>query len=246
MERFSRIWRQVPGRSAIADLLLGRGRGSDFNKKIHAIATENGRLVHPYFLARALFTPAHARGLLRHTPGENTLEPLRQALAQTGAMDAVNRVSYLESRCYMLNTLLRDSDAMSMAHGLELRVPLIDHRLAEVMFSIPGPQKLDRAVPKPLLVNAVNDELPAEIIYRRKRGFTFPFEQWLRNEMRSEVEQSITGMKDGPLHQAIHSASALGVWRDFHARRTSWTRPWSLHVLERWCERNGVEAESHA
>jgi asparagine synthase (glutamine-hydrolysing) len=199
--------------------------------------------VHPYFVARALFTPAKTRSLLRNSPEESVLQQLNRTLARTAAMDSVNRVSYLESRFYMLNTLLRDSDAMSMAHGLELRVPLIDHRLAETMFSIPGPHKLDRNVPKPFLVNAVQAELPDEIVHRRKRGFTFPFERWLRNQMRAEVEQSISSIGDGPLNAVIHSNAAIDVWRDFHACRTSWSRPWSLHVLEQWCERNGLAAD---
>ena len=65
----------------------------------------------------------------------------REILRQTQNLDPINRVSYLESRCYMLNTLLRDSDFMSMAHGLELRVPLIDHQVAQQVMAIPGPMK---------------------------------------------------------------------------------------------------------
>jgi asparagine synthase (glutamine-hydrolysing) len=140
----------------------------------------------------------------------------------------------------MLNTLLRDSDVMSMAHGLELRVPLIDHRLAETLFSIPGSRKLSRTIPKPLLVGAVRSELPDQIIHRKKQGFTFPFEHWLRNQMRDEVEQSIAHIADGPLQGAIEPAAAMQVWNDFQRGRTSWSRPWSLHVLQCWCERNQV------
>ena len=75
------------------------------------------------------------------------------------ALDPINRVAYLEARCYMLNTLLRDSDVMSMAHGLELRVPLIDHQLADKMLALPGSWKLDSHVPKPLLVAALKGAL---------------------------------------------------------------------------------------
>ncbi len=60
----------------------------------------------------------------------------------------------------MLNTLLRDSDFMSMAHGLEVRVPLIDHQLARQVLALPGSWKLDAAMPKPLLVKALKGELP--------------------------------------------------------------------------------------
>jgi asparagine synthase (glutamine-hydrolysing) len=244
MEPLLRFWNHVPGRASIADLVLGRLTHSDPRRKLHALASENGNLIHPYFLSRALFTPAQTRQLFRDQKLSHAQSPLRQALVETVQMDPINRVSYLESRCYMLNTLLRDADVMSMAHGLELRVPLIDHRLAETLFSIPGSQKLSRTTPKPLLVGAVRSELPEQIIYRKKQGFTFPFERWLRNQMRDEVAQSISRIADGPLQGAISPDAALQVWNDFQHGRTSWSRPWSLHVLQRWCERNQVFTDS--
>jgi asparagine synthase (glutamine-hydrolysing) len=62
----------------------------------------------------------------------------------------MDRISYLEARSYMLNTLLRDADVMSMAHGLELRVPLTDPRLTEKTFTVPGRFKMRRGTPKPM------------------------------------------------------------------------------------------------
>ena len=85
--------------------------------------------------------------------------PLQESLSHARELDAINRVSYLEARCYMLNTLLRDSDVMSMAHGLELRVPLIDHVLADKVMALPGAWKLDSNVPKPLLVHALKGDV---------------------------------------------------------------------------------------
>jgi asparagine synthase (glutamine-hydrolysing) len=242
MERFLSYWTRVPAARGFADFLLGKKHGSDSQRKLHALTSENGNLVHPYFLTRALFTPADTRRLL---PIQQSAEPiacLRHMVAETMNMDAVNRVSYLESRCYMLNTLLRDSDVMSMAHGVELRVPLIDPRLAECMFSVPGRRKLDKRVPKPLLVNAVEPDLPPEIIHRRKQGFTFPFERWLRDQAGSEVERSIRRIANGPLSGAIDSSAASQVWLDFQRGLRSWSRPWALHVLQKWCEHNQVFA----
>jgi asparagine synthase (glutamine-hydrolysing) len=243
MESFLRFWNYVPGRKGIADIALGPLTGSDSRRKFHALVTENGNLVHPYFLSRALFTPAQTRQLSREQKLNDAQSPLWQTLMEAADMDPINRVSYLECRCYMLNTLLRDADVMSMAHGLELRVPLVDHRLVETLFSIPGPQKLSQTTPKPLLVGAVRSELPEQIIYRKKQGFTFPFEHWMRNQMREEVEQSISRMADGPLSGAINPEAARQVWTDFQHGRTSWSRPWALHVLQRWCERNQVIGE---
>ncbi len=243
MERFLRFWNHIPARATVGNWLLGGAGQSGVRCKVHALATENGHLIHPYFLARALFTPARVRTLLHNHCAQSALSSLRQTLHDTANMDPVNRVSYLETRCYMLNTLLRDSDVMSMAHGLELRVPLIDPQLAEKMFKIPGSMKMQRGTPKPLLVNAVRSELPHAIVHRKKQGFAFPFERWMRNEMHSDVEQSIAGIKDGPLSGAVDSVAAATVWRDFQSGLTSWSRPWSLHILQRWCERNQVTVE---
>ena len=137
----------------------------------------------------------------------------------------------------MLNTLLRDADFMSMAQGLEVRVPLIDHRLAKAVLGLPGGWKLS-GTPKKLLVEALAGSLPDDIVHRPKRGFTLPFERWMRQELRSEIE-SVLGEKricEGPLQQLLHAKQVRQVWKDFLEGKTSWSRPWSLFVLQRWCE----------
>jgi asparagine synthase (glutamine-hydrolysing) len=173
---------------------------------------------------------------------ERSQHPLRENLSRARDLDAINRVSYLETRCYMLNTLLRDSDAMSMAHGLEVRVPLIDHRLAQKLLALPGSWKLDRLTPKPLLVGALRGTLPDQIVHRRKRGFTLPFEHWLRDELRSEVEVSLARIAHGPLASVLDPQVVSQIWHDFQHGKTSWSRPWSLYVLQRWCELHSVNA----
>jgi len=149
----------------------------------------------------------------------------------------VNRVSYLESRCYMLNTLLRDADFMSMSQGLEVRVPLIDHQLAKAVLSLPGAWKLN-GTPKKLLVEALGGSLPSEIVHRRKRGFTLPFEHWMRQELRAEIESALAAkhVSHGPLGGFLEPDQVEQVWKDFLRGAVSWTRPWSLFVLQRWCE----------
>ena len=247
MERFMYFWRQVPyaAHSSAATILECLTPASDRNRKIAALIGSNGDLLHPYFVARALFTPKLRNRLCWFDPA--TEQPRADAclvdcLARTAGMDAINRISYLESRAYMLNTLLRDADAMSMAHGLELRVPLLDPVLARTVFALPGAWKVDRHTPKQLLVQATQGALPDEIVHRRKRGFTLPFEQWLREGMRSEVEQTLNQVEHGPLAELLDADSVRQVWKDFLKRRISWSRPWALFVLQRWCELHGVTA----
>ena len=241
MERFVHWWRHVPKmlRLPLAATFSQLTTKSDRNLKLQELARNNGNLVHPYFLSRMLFTPRQCGRLLpvlNKDAFDAAKATLCESLSRTCGLDSVNRVSYLESRCYMLNTLLRDADFMSMAHGLEIRVPLIDHRIAERLFAVPGSWKLDAGIPKPLLVGALQGTLPVQIIRRKKQGFVLPFEHWLKDELRSEVEGVIQKINEGPLASLLHGGAVREVWVDFLEGRTNWSRPWSLYVLKRWCE----------
>ncbi len=242
MERFANCWKHVPHglRGAAASLFTSISANSDQNRKLASLARNNGRLLHPYFLVRMLFTPEQRDQLLSTMPVgavEQADAEQKERLLCSLALDPINRVSYLESRCYMLNTLLRNSDFMSMSQGLELRVPLIDHHLARSVLRIPGIQKLN-ATPKKLLVEALAGSLPDEIVHRPKRGFTLPFEHWMRQELRAEIEPVLNPKRidDGPLGGFVKGSEVKNIWEQFHRGMVSWSRPWSLYVLQRWCE----------
>jgi asparagine synthase (glutamine-hydrolysing) len=244
MERFANAWERVPGmvRGPLASLFAAVAPATDQNRKLTDLV-RSGSLVHPYFLSRMLFTPSQLNNLLPATLELSSAclgarEPLLESLNRAQSLDSINRVSYLEARCYMLNTLLRDSDFMSMAHGLEVRVPLIDHQLARRILALPGSWKLDAGTPKPLLVRALRGQLTDSIVHRPKRGFTLPFEHWLRDALRPVVEDSLRKIGDGALGTLINDRAVWGVWKDFLNGKTSWSRPWSLYVLQCWCEQH--------
>jgi asparagine synthase (glutamine-hydrolysing) len=243
LERFSHFKHYVP---RPVNQAVGAGLGQvldaispgDCTEKIAALISENGRLLHPYFVSRLLFLPAQREALLARNSEFSTesAAPLKNAVRAAGMLDPINRVSYLEARCYMQNTLLRDADFMSMAHGLEIRVPLLDHKLAEFLFTLPGSWKLNSGIPKPLLVRATGGLLPDTVVRRAKRGFTLPFEHWLRDEMRPELEKTLGTAPCGPLADILRPDAIRNVWNRFLAGKTSWSRPWALFVLQRWCE----------
>jgi asparagine synthase (glutamine-hydrolysing) len=245
MERFANVWNGLPAlvRVPLANIFAGITRSNDQNRKLTELARSDGQLVHPYFLSRMLFTPDQRDELLHAWKPDSAVlgyaqKSLIESLTRAQSFDPINRVSYLEARCYMLNTLLRDSDSMSMAHGLEVRVPLIDHQLVRQVLALPGAWKLDARTPKPLLVKALAGQLPDKIVHRPKRGFTLPFEYWLRDVLRPVVEKSLSKIGDGPLGSLISERAVSAVWQDFLAGRTSWSRPWSLHVLQCWCQQH--------
>ncbi len=242
MERGGWLWKRIPRaiRGSFASAFTALAPDSDQNRKLALLARANGRALHPYFVTRMLFTPDQ-RDLLFPSVDKATAAAAAasqcEVLARSRCLDPVNRVSYLESRCYMLNTLLRDADFMSMSQGLEVRVPLIDHHLARTVLSFPGAWKLN-GTPKKLLVEALAGSLPDEIVHRPKRGFTLPFPHWLRDELRPELESALTAkhIADGPLGGLLDGKQVEQVWKDFLGGALSWTRPWSLYVLQRWCE----------
>ncbi|HKG80317.1 MAG TPA: asparagine synthase C-terminal domain-containing protein, partial [Pyrinomonadaceae bacterium] len=155
--------------------------------------------------------------------------------------DTVNTISQLELKGYMTNTLLRDTDAMSMAHSLEVRVPFVDTKLVDYVLSLPGEWKLDEKnkTPKPLLADALSDLLPRDFLARPKMGFTLPFEKWLQQNLRTEVASMLT---DSSCFAGLNSKAVEKVWDNFlqKPRAVGWSRPWSLYVLAKWCEINGV------
>jgi asparagine synthase (glutamine-hydrolysing) len=141
----------------------------------------------------------------------------------------------------MANTLLRDTDSMSMAHSLEVRVPFVDVEVVRLALSLPGAWKLNGGRPKPLLQDALGDLLPPEVAHRPKMGFTLPFEQWMRSLLHDGIEKTFaneTQFKGIGLQPKV----VREVWRRFirAPQHVGWSRPWALYVLGRWCERHQV------
>jgi asparagine synthase (glutamine-hydrolysing) len=216
---------------------LNRG---DAGRKIAALWNDSRSLPHPYFFARALFAPSQVSGLLNRaeTNGQALWwHWLSESVEQTRGLDSFAAVSCLEARSYLVNTLLRDTDSMSMAHSLEVRVPFLDHPLVEFVAQLPQEIKIGNGNPKGLLVDALADLLPAEVTAQTKRGFTFPWAEWLRGPLREKVETGLSSLSS-LLREALNEGEVRRVWQSYLRGKTSWSRPWSLYVLNEWVKRN--------
>lgn len=215
---------------------------SDKSTKLKHLIKNQYNGAHVYFLFRALFCEQElgklfSDPLILKKEITKNLNRTQELIESHSGLSPVDLVSYLEMTHYMATTLLRDTDMMSMAHGLEIRVPLLDHKLVELMFSIPSNLKIKQGVPKPLLVNSLNRKLPDFIVRRKKMGFTLPFEVWMRGEMRPEIE-SVLLSRSEKLSDFICQAGVNKIWSDFLNKRCSWSRPWSLYVLKKWIDKN--------
>lgn len=241
IRRFARQYGRLPYliQSAVASL-VGRG-SSDRASKIHALLLDEYGFTDPYFLARTLFLPNQIASLIEPDAllaieyGSWSAR-LRLLMARAQTLDTINCISYLELKTYVANTLLRDTDAMSMAHSLEVRVPLLDHLLLEEIMRLPGRVKLDQTIAKPLLVRSLPERLPSEVAAGPKRGFTLPFADWLTGELRLQVEMAFNS-PPAALDGIIDAQAVRAIWHSFLAGKCSWTRPWAFFVLYRVVER---------
>lgn len=165
------------------------------------------------------------------------------APAPPDGLSLLEQVSWYETTGYMRNVLLRDGDVFSMAHGLELRVPLVDLEVAAAA-AVVDPLRLRPRVQKPLLLGAVRDLLPREVWDRPKQGFALPFDRWMRADLRHEVEAAFTGDRFARVGMDVESARQ--VWARFLRREVGWSRPWALYTLVRWAEVNDLAAAGSA
>jgi asparagine synthase (glutamine-hydrolysing) len=177
--------------------------------------------VHRYLLRRELFLPAQRRELHPLPPEADPYSGLPRDFLhelddEAADHDPVNQVSRLELTAYMGHMLLRDSDVFSMACGVELRVPLLDHELLTAVVRLPGQWKLSDPRPKPLLIDAAGPRLPTFLHQRPKMGFTLPWGAWIRGPLRARVAQAV---RHGDLWAALGFAPAgpSRVWSRFEA-----------------------------
>jgi asparagine synthase (glutamine-hydrolysing) len=158
--------------------------------------------------------------------------------------DPINEISLLELKEYMLNMLLRDADAMSMINSIEVRVPFLDHKLAEFVAGLPASFKIDartKGIGKKILVDAFSDLLPTEIVYRKKMGFVFPLGIWMRRPMLSSViadALSEKSVRERGLFDYKEIRKLLEIFRrskvvDTRSYRT-YQKVWLATLLELW------------
>ena len=231
-------------RAAVTAAFTGASDGiapGDAARKIAALWNEPHSLPDPYFFSRALFTPPQVTTLLQNgsteVSGFRWWNWLAESAEQARKLDPFSAVACMETQSYLVNTLLRDTDSMSMAHSLEVRVPFLDHELVEFVARLPEAVKSRKGVAKSLLLSALDDLLPSEVVNQTKRGFTFPWAQWLKGPLKPTVEKGLSDFS-AALEEVLNAAEARDVWHSYLTGHTSWSRPWSLFVLNEWTKRN--------
>ncbi len=179
---------------------------------------------------KALYGDAATRAL----GDRDSLDYLRGLAAECGAADPINRAMCVDIQSFLPNNVLQYGDRMSMAHSLEVRVPLADVKLLELLLRIPGPLKLAKGRSKHLLRQLLSKRLPADIVNRKKQGFNPPMGVWLKGPLSGVVEEFLSpaavseaGFFNPQTVTAMLKAHRLG-------RRDYTWHLWALIVFEQW------------
>jgi asparagine synthase (glutamine-hydrolysing) len=157
----------------------------------------------------------------------------------------LQKILALDFTTYMPGSVLTKVDRASMAHGLEVRPPLLDNRMVDWAFSLPAKYKLRAGTGKYLLKRAARGKIPAEIIDRPKKGFGIPLAKWLRGNLRDRIEAVVES--SSPVWDlGTVSRSTFQLWnREHQSAQKDHSKPlWALFVLDHWLRRQQTLALS--
>jgi len=175
---------------------------------------------------------------------EDPIGLYRQYVAQAPAHDSLSQLMYLDTKTYLPGDILTKVDRMSMATSLEVRVPILDHLLAEWVTGLPAGWKLRDGQPKYILRKlAERVGVPPEVLHRPKQGFALPLVHWMRKELKDELPRLL--LEPRSLQRGYFEPRAVKrlLQEHFRGRRDHGQQIWLLLVLELW-HRNYLEARS--
>ncbi|ABI55493.1 XrtA/PEP-CTERM system amidotransferase [Alkalilimnicola ehrlichii MLHE-1] len=179
-------------------------------------------------LRRHLFSS----GFRSELQGYSAVDVLRRHAAQAPTDHPLSLVQYLDMKTYLPGDILTKVDRASMAHALEVRVPILDHKLVEWMSGLPPEMKLNGSEGKHLLKKAMEPHLPHEVLYRKKRGFAVPVAEWFRGPLRQRVRDQVLGPRIG--ESGLFDMDFLNRLVDEHTRGARDHSPalWSLLMFD--------------
>jgi asparagine synthase (glutamine-hydrolysing) len=172
------------------------------------------------------------------SPTEDVAQPIARLRAEVPHLSPLARMLYTDTRLWLPDDLLLVADKLSMAHGLELRTPFLDHRLIELIETMPDDQKIRLSrrgfVTKRVHRAAMARRLPEAILSRKKRGFTNPLDAWLRKELRPLVEDRLL-QKGAMIHAIMRPDGIRGLYTEHLTGRLDRRRQlFLLLTLDAW------------
>jgi asparagine synthase (glutamine-hydrolysing) len=159
---------------------------------------------------------------------------VRKYLSSCKSSEQLARKLYADVKTTLVSEMLTKVDRMTMAHGLEARVPFLDHHLVEWAFTVPGRHKFGEGGGKRLVKRAMEPLLPQEILYRPKQGFNVPLKVWLRDELREFIQDQLSAdtiARRGIFHR---NAAATVITQHFEGKVDASNKIFAMLMLELW------------
>ena len=155
----------------------------------------------------------------------------------SGSSDSINRALYCDIKTYLPEDILAVTDRMSMQNSLEVRVPFLDHKFVEFCATIPPEMKMKWLKKKYLLKKAVRDIIPHEVIHHRKQGFVGPMTNWLKNELKPYVFESLSEANLRK-HSLLHYPTVNRILEEhFYGKEIHDTLIWSMVIFQAWYDK---------
>ncbi|HXB45290.1 MAG TPA: asparagine synthase (glutamine-hydrolyzing), partial [Puia sp.] len=244
LQQKSWLWKLPSGiKSVMASIAGSTVSNGKINRLQQLIRLDDCSIENTYPVFRQILSPWLINQVTKITGNNSFITAVQEELIskkqRLDQMAFLSQMSAAEYLGYTQHTLLKDTDQMSMAVSLEVREPFFDQDLVEFVLAVPDRLKKP-TYPKSLLVESIRPLLPEEIVFRKKQGFLFPWNLWLKNELRSFCDQHIRNISMRPF---IHGERLILYWQRFLKGDTSirWAEIWLFVVLEYWLEKNNVD-----
>ena len=191
------------------------------------------RTSNPYRFAANGKRKLYSADFARTIDPEHTVEPIRCLQGRVRHHNILDAMLYIDTKSWLPDDLLIKADKMTMANSLELRVPLLDHKVLEFAAALPPNLKVRRFTTKYLAKRALGRRVPKPILYRRKAGFPVPYESWLRKDLRSWVHDVLFDRE--ATNRGYFAAPALRELLDRDEATGGYSKEiFSLVTLELW------------
>jgi asparagine synthase (glutamine-hydrolysing) len=160
-----------------------------------------------------------------------------EGLSKSMELSTIQRISKAEIDGYMLNTLLRDNDVLSMANSLEVRPILLDHKVVEAVFMLPDNFKIRNNLSKAIFIDSVKDMIPEEVWRREKSGFDMPLGHWMNSCLNVKFVQ----LMELPIAKEIFCARYRMKLSSRVLAKKAIRNDWMAFIFLAWAERHEVE-----
>lgn len=255
LHRWSRRARYMPVafRVALARLIAafkqpgGRGIAPQTRwAKLPDMVRYGDDLLALYQMAYALFLPAFQRQLLGDTLHESLVHGLPESIharlqQEIASRSSLSAVSVMEQRLFLGERLLRDTDAVSMAASIEVRLPLVDQALVEAVNRLSVADRYHPLRKKSMLRRIGLTGLNPMLFERPKSGFVLPYDRWLRSGLGKLIEGTLRDA-EAIRPTGLNPDAVRQLWQSFldGAPGLYWSRVWALYVFIRWCHRHAA------